>query len=210
MSKTTNDFIENLFNNIDLIKPDDIPDIDLYMDQVTTFMENHLGRLKRFDEDKILTKTMINNYAKNDLLPAPEKKKYSKDHILLLTFIYYFKSFLTIGDIKTLLSSLTERYFHSRETINIETIYSELLRQFPSLFEEFKKDAAEKEKLADSCLNGTAKDDEYLRKLFFISLLGIDVYMKKQFIETMIDSLNPPANQKDLKKSVKEKEHKDA
>lgn len=45
------------------------------MDQVTTFMDEQLEACKRYEDDKILTKTMINNYAKNNLLPAPEKKK---------------------------------------------------------------------------------------------------------------------------------------
>lgn len=78
-------------SRIDYINPDDIPNIDLYMDQVTTFMDAQLKSSKRYPEDKILTKTMINNYAKNDLLPAPVKKRYSKEHLLLLIFIYYFK-----------------------------------------------------------------------------------------------------------------------
>ena len=79
---------------IDYIKPREIPNIDLYMDQVTTFMEEHLKASKRYPDDKILTKTMINNYAKNRLLPAPEKKKYSKEHMLLLIYIYYYKGCL--------------------------------------------------------------------------------------------------------------------
>ena len=96
-------------DRIDYIKPSDIPGIDLYMDQLTTFMTEQLESSKRLPEDKILTKTMINNYAKNQLLPPPEKKKYSKEHILLLIFIYYFKSFLSISDIQSLLSPLTDK-----------------------------------------------------------------------------------------------------
>ena len=65
-----------------------IPSIDLYMDQITTFMEEQLTPTKRYADDKILTKTMINNYAKNELIPPPIKKKYCKEHILLLTFIF--------------------------------------------------------------------------------------------------------------------------
>ena len=92
---------------IDFVKSDDIPNIDLYMDQVTSFMENKLQATKRYPDDKILTKTMINNYAKNDLLPPPVKKKYSKEHLMVLTFIYYFKSILSISDIEKLLSPIT-------------------------------------------------------------------------------------------------------
>ena len=91
-----------MIKNLDYIKPDAIPNIDLYMDQVTTFMDANLEHSKRYEEDKILTKTMINNYAKNNLLPPPVKKKYSKEHILLLIFIYYLKSILSISDIQTL------------------------------------------------------------------------------------------------------------
>ena len=88
-----NSILESV-SRIDYIKPEDIPNIDLYMDQVTTFMEEQLVSTKRYEEDKILTKTMINNYAKNKLLPPPEKKRYSKEHVLMLIFIYYFKNIL--------------------------------------------------------------------------------------------------------------------
>ena len=81
-------------SRIDYIKLEDIPNIELYMDQVTTFMEEQLASTKRYEDDKILTKTMINNYAKNKLLPPPEKKRYSREHILMLIFIYYFKNIL--------------------------------------------------------------------------------------------------------------------
>ena len=101
--KTNDERIQDILNHLDTlsyIRPEEIPGIDLYMDQVTTFMDEHLKDTKRYPEDKVLTKTMINNYAKNNLLPAPNKKKYSKEHILLLIFIYYFKNILSINDIE--------------------------------------------------------------------------------------------------------------
>ena len=101
-----NSILESI-SRIDYIKPEDLPNIDLYMDQVTTFMEKQLASTKRYPDDKILTKTMINNYAKNKLLPSPEKKRYSKEHLLMLIFIYYFKNILSISDIQALLSPIT-------------------------------------------------------------------------------------------------------
>lgn len=59
---------------LNYIKPGDVPNINLYMDQVTTFMYEHLHDTKRTTDDKVLTKTMINNYAKNNLLPSPVKR----------------------------------------------------------------------------------------------------------------------------------------
>ena len=82
MTIDNDDLLNSILSSLDRIEyisPDDIPNIDLYMDQVTTFMDNRLRPTSRYpEEDKILTKTMINNYAKNDLLPPPVKKKYSK------------------------------------------------------------------------------------------------------------------------------------
>ena len=69
MTIDTKDMLNSILSSIsqiDYIKPEDIPNIDLYMDQVTTFMEKNLSATKRYDEDKILTKTMINNYSKNN------------------------------------------------------------------------------------------------------------------------------------------------
>ena len=91
MTINTNDLLNSILESIskiDYVKSIDIPNIDLYMDQVTTFMDKQMASSKRYEEDKVLTKTMINNYAKNNLLPSPEKKKYTKEHLLVLTFIY--------------------------------------------------------------------------------------------------------------------------
>ena len=111
-------------DRIEYIRPDDIPNIDLYMDQVTTFMDDRLKSSARYPgRDKILTKTMINNYAKNDLLPPPIKKKYSKEHVLLLIFIYYFKGFMSISDIQTLLNPITEAFFQKQKGFNMEDLY---------------------------------------------------------------------------------------
>ena len=69
---------------LDYVLPEDLPNIELYMDQVTTFLEEQLKNTKRFEDDKIFTKTMINNYTKNHLLPPSNKKKYSRNHMILL------------------------------------------------------------------------------------------------------------------------------
>ena len=112
MKIDTNDILKSIFeslDHVDYIRPEEIPNIDLYMDQVTTFMDEHLSSTKRYGEDKILTKTMINNYSKNNLLPPSVKKKYSKEHVLLLILIYYFKNILSIKDIETILAPLRRR-----------------------------------------------------------------------------------------------------
>ena len=71
---------------------------------------------------------MINNYAKNKLLPPPEKKRYSREHLLMLIFIYYFKNILSISDIQTLLGPITDKYFKSMTEKDMTYIYQEVFQ----------------------------------------------------------------------------------
>lgn len=174
---------------LDYIIPEDIPAIELYMDQVTTFMDQQLGQNKRSEEDKVLTKTMINNYTKNDILPPPVKKKYSKNHIVLLIYIYYLKNFLPINDIKSLLIPMINQYFEADETADISllSIYSDIfeLEKIENAFIE--KSLYTAHRLADTKFD--AKEEPYLHALAYISILSYDIYAKKQLIETLIDKI---------------------
>ena len=167
------------FNRIDYVKPEDIPNIDLYMDQVTTFMDSQLATSKRHEDDKILTKTMINNYAKNDLLPPPEKKKYSKEHVLTLIFIYYFKSILSISDIQSILNPITDKYFGKNSSeMSLEDIYKEVFC------------LEHQETLNMKTFEGMEGEDaELLRTFSFICMLSYDVYLKKTIIERIVDQM---------------------
>ena len=152
--KTNEELIEDLLTKLkklNYIHTNDIPDIDLYMDQVTTFMEQHLSIGKRYEDDKVLTKTMINNYAKNNLLPPPVKKKYSKDHLILLAFIYYFKGFLSIGDIQVLLAPLSEKYFTEDHDL-LDKIYTEIVRTEKERLSELLKEVEKSFELSRSPL----------------------------------------------------------
>lgn len=186
-------------SGIGYIKPEDIPNIDLYMDQVTTFMEEQLAHSKRYQEDKILTKTMINNYAKNNLLPSPVKKRYSKEHLLVLIFIYYFKNILSINDIQTLLNPITDKYFKSQEKLDLASIYEEVFSMEKEQIEVLKKELLKNYQTAQNTFTDAPEDEQDFLKLFsFICLLSFDVYMKKTIIEQMIDSLreNDPKKKK--------------
>lgn len=177
-------------SGMDYIKPEDLPNIDLYMDQVTTFMEDQLASTKRHKDDKILTKTMINNYAKNDLLPPPVKKKYSKEHVLLLIFIYYYKGIIPMNEIQTLLKPLTDRYFQNGQVFDLESVYKEVVVLEKEQLEDLKKDVVEKFRRAeDSFTEVTGEEQEFLQKFALICLLSFDVYMKKMIVEQLVADL---------------------
>ena len=180
----------DMLRKIDYIKPGEIPNIDLYMDQVTTFMDKHLESSKRYSEDKLLTKTMINNYTKNNLLPPPEKKKYSKDHMFLLIFIYYLKNILSITDIKSILEPLSEAFYNDKEEdINLEGIYKQIFALEKEQAGPLAKDVIRKYEKAQNSFSNVQNEEEreYLHRFAFICMLSFDVYMKKQMIEAMID-----------------------
>ncbi|MDE6965304.1 MAG: DUF1836 domain-containing protein [Lachnospiraceae bacterium] len=197
------DLLNSIIDSLDRIRHislDDIPNIDLYMDQVTTFMESRLRSATRNpEEDKILTKTMINNYAKNNLLPPPVKKKYSKEHILLLIFIYYYKGILSIGDIQTLLGPLTQKYFHTANPeLNLGTIYEEVFSLEKDAIAELQKDIEKKFSTSRETFKDVPETDKEILQLFsFISMLSYDVYVKKLLIEKMIDSFKTATSKKD-------------
>ena len=179
-------------DRIDYIKAADIPNIDLYMDQVTTFMESRLKNTTRNPGvDKVLTKTMINNYAKNDLLPPPDKKKYSREHMYVLLFIYYFKNILSINDIDVALKPIKERYFgedKDNKPYSVEDIYEAIRKTAEGLTDSIKEDLLETYHTATEIFPDAGGDDEEMLTMFsFITLLVLDVYIKKLLIEKLID-----------------------
>src|SRR3954454_21788838 len=98
---------------------DEIPNIDLYMDQVIQLFENKFKDSKRNDEEKVLTKTMINNYAKGKLIFPIKNKRYSKEHLILMSLIYQLKGALSINDIQVTLDGMNKRIIN--EDIKLES-----------------------------------------------------------------------------------------
>ncbi|HHT97241.1 MAG TPA: DUF1836 domain-containing protein [Clostridiales bacterium] len=194
--------------NIKYIMPQDIPNIDLYMDQVTTFMDEKLKSSKRYSEDKLLTKTMINNYTKNELLPPPNKKKYSKEHLFLLIFIYYFKTILSINDIKALFEPLVEKYFDDNPVVNLEEIYTEIFVLEQEQVDSLTKDLIRKMLKAKESFSTVEneEDKDFLSMFSFICMLSFDIYMKKQILEKMIDNLIKPEKNDTGKKDTPKKD----
>lgn len=196
---------------IDNIKIEELPNIDLYMDQLTTFMDGRLLKTTRHPgEDKILTKTMINNYAKNDLLPPPIRKKYSRDHVILLLFIYYYKSILSINDIQTLLEPIKEK-FHISEDENwtLADIYKEIYEMEDEHLNSFRDDIIKNYEKSQSTFESAPEDEKDKFQMFaFISLLSYDVFLKKLIIEKMLD--NAAMSGKSEEEMAKnDKKHKD-
>ncbi|MCR5325043.1 MAG: DUF1836 domain-containing protein [Lachnospiraceae bacterium] len=187
-----NEYIESIIaklRSINYVQPGEVPNIELYMDQVTKFMDEYLESSKRFSDDKLLTKTMINNYTKNDLLPSPEKKKYTKDHMYMLLFIYYLKNILSISDTKAILKPLTENFFNKKEGIGFEDIYKGIFDIEKDQAGIITRDVIRKLEKSLSCFDDVEDPEQkkLLQQFSFIAMLCFDVYMKKQMIGLLVD-----------------------
>jgi len=107
------EYIKNVvdeFVNGPQTKIDDFPEFELYMDQALTYMNQKLSVFKKDKKDVVMTKTMVNNYTKHKLLPAPINKKYTKDHLILLNMIYYLKRSFQMDEIRKLMKPLIDNY----------------------------------------------------------------------------------------------------
>ena len=180
--------------------PEEIPKIDLYMDQVLTFMTERLKRTARkSDADKLLTKTMINNYVKNKVMIPPVKKKYGRDHILLLMVIYYMKSFLSIDDIRKIVGPVSDKYARPttksveelvgrKHRYSMTDVYTEI---FKYVAEDVERFPAEVGRILDETENAfieaPEEDREMLRRFNVICQLSADIYLRKLLIEKLLD-----------------------
>lgn len=193
----SDEIIKSVLNEVQNFNINDLPNIDLYMDQVTTYLNNKFSATKRYTEDKLLTKTMINNYAKSRLLPSPEKKKYSKDHIIVLTMIYFFKNVISINDVTKILTPMIDNYFHNEDT-PLEDIINNFLEYVHSqnLSDPILTEINNSEDIFDN-ISVNPDDKEYLHTVGLITRLSYDMFVRKLMIEKLIDSL--PDNQEPKK-----------
>lgn len=109
--------LDTMIMKIHIPRWNELPEIDLYLDQVVNYLEKYLKQYSTNRDDKIITKTMINNYVKQGILPAPEKKKYNKTHLAYLMVICVLKQVYSISDIGKLIS-LTIQYFEISKAYN--------------------------------------------------------------------------------------------
>lgn len=194
------------FEKVDYVHSKDIPNISLYMDQVTTFMDDNLGCLKRREDDKILTKTMINNYSKNQILPPPIKKKYTHDHMIMLIFIYYFKHVLSITDIQKLLSPIKDM-LEDDSDFCLEEFYDTLLSVQKDEYKLFQEHVENTIKVATNAFkDSNSKNKDVLELFNIIHLLTVQATAQKYLAEKLIDRFFQP--KPDQSKDNKAKDNK--
>lgn len=164
----------------------DIPKIELYIDQVIQLFEEIFQDTKRNSDEKILTKTMINNYAKGKLFYSIPNKKYSRNHIMLISLIYQMKSVLSINDVKQVLEGINEKAM--QKEWDLENFYAgflELQQSNVEIFKDmFRKQSEEAEHQADGL-----GDVEELEEVLLIASLVHTSNLYRRAAEKMVDEL---------------------
>ena len=167
----------------------EIPCVDLYMDQVTTFFNEKFGSLKRNDEDKILTKTMINNYTKGKVLMPAKNKKYTNEHMILLTLIYHLKQTISINDINTVFDPIIDAKAPKGTSLSLEDLYNNFLDIKQVQNQDFAKDMDKDAEFIKDKIKEMGKDNEELIGLILMVLLLINkANMEKRMAEKLIDN----------------------
>jgi len=168
---------------------DDIPDLNLYMDQVIQLFERQFADTKRNEDEKVLTKTMINNYAKGKLFFHVENKKYTKEHLILISMIYQMKGALSISDVKTTLDKMNEKVTDD-DAFDLQEFYECYLQMVENSAEKFKVDLqAHYNELTKEIRKLEDRDEDYLEQLLLIALFTNMSNYYRRAAEKMVDEI---------------------
>ncbi|MBE7105371.1 DUF1836 domain-containing protein [Bacillus cereus] len=167
------------------IKLEDIPNVDLYVDQVVQLFENTYADTTRTDNEKVLTKTMINNYAKGKLFIPIKNKKYSKEHMILISLIYQLKGALSINDIKSSLENINAPLIND-DTFELNTLYKDYLFLTETNVESFKQDVNNRVKEVNEV---SSLEDPKLEKFLLLTSFVTMSNMYRRLAEKLVDDL---------------------
>ncbi|UOE94970.1 DUF1836 domain-containing protein [Alkalihalobacillus sp. LMS39] len=183
--------LEEIFKQFqmdDKLLLEDMPNIDLYMDQVIQLFENKFGHSKRYKDDKVLTKTMINNYAKGKLFFPIKNKKYSKEHLILISLIYQLKGGLSINDIRDTFEQTNENI--EKDALDIESFYQSYVSVTSNNAERFKQDLEERIKEVEKEVDSFSEEEKvYLEKVLLITSLIHMSNLFRRAAEKVVDDI---------------------
>lgn len=168
--------------DVDLVDPRDIPKIDLYMEQVTSFLEQEMGESFRFHDECVFTGTMINNYTKAGVLPRPSNKRYSRRHVLTLIFIYLLKQNLSIPEIKRFTGFIEDQD-------KLEHMYNLFRELLGDCVQKYVSYIDEKLDMIDRKFEEHGIDDDEMKALTFISLISFDATINTKLSSRVLDLL---------------------
>lgn len=193
-----------------LIDPDSIPDIDLYIDQVETYFKNQTSDIDSETVKRFLTKTMINNYAKHNMIPRPDGKKYTADHIMMIAMVGYLKGIFKMEEIEYLMRPLVDNYNSDfDDSIDPGVIYRTACETNADFAEHMSEEIDNNMTTIKKIFQNNELDDGRLEAFTLILSLAMRADMEKYIAERLIEKyFIEPANEKPVKTQKQPKPEK--
>ncbi len=158
---------------------DALPDIDLYMDQIITYLERQMAVYMQSPEEKPITPAMINNYVKSEVIPRPQQKKYTREHLVYLMAILNLKQVLSLSDISRLIA-----YKNAGEPIQ------DLLSEFNSIQQETVQSATARMRQVLSRLEEPQSSEEVEKELAQLALkLSLEANTNRILAKRLLDEI---------------------
>lgn len=163
-----------------LLSSGDIPKIDLYMEQVTSLLEQEMRPSLRRKDESVFTNTMINNYSKEGVLPRPENKRYNRRHIITLIYIFLLKQNLPMPEIKRFTS-------HIENTEQLDNMYGIFYDLVGGYEKAYRKDIEEKLSRIEHQCKDQGVTDESSIALTLIALLSFEAALNTMLSSQLLD-----------------------
>lgn len=193
IKKTLENWLNQL-NSFSFKNYEELPDIELYMDQVVTFLEKQSSIFQTSSLDKQITSSMINNYVKGEVIQAPISKRYNREHLAAVEQVMTLKQVLTIAEIKQILD----------KNYNKAVEKADIFNTFNTLNNDKKSQAVEQ---AFKQLNNIDDNDTYgLMKLALDFALSANAYIniaKRILFLTRVYEFENTENEKEKEKEKK-------
>lgn len=172
------------------IQPEEIPDLEIYMDQLTTYLDKRLSFYSREAEAPFITRSMVNNYSKARLLPPPVSKRYSRIHMMVLSLICQLKRLFTIQDLGRLLAPVSQE----KQTEGLYRLFLEAQREVFARTPEMTR-----ELLAPRDEEGDGLEE----KSALVVQLAVRAQRDLLLAERILDTMETPAEQERREKKRK-------
>lgn len=174
---------------------DQLPDIELYMEQLLTYLERESKVLQKNQNDKQITSSMINNYVKHKIVQAPKLKKYSREQLSLLNELIYLKQVLSLPEIKQILDieykDLEYKVEYNKYLDINNNSFNEAIKETKNSLKSCKEN--DEKDLTDLALKLAAKANAYStvskRILYLLKLLAHVKEQNEQYKQTSIEDI---------------------
>lgn len=201
IKKISEEFIEN-----SIIPPSDFPNMELYSDQVVSFINSELSLYGK-DGGEVLTKTMLSNYVKSNLIPPPVKKKYNREQVIMLEMILCLKNAFKMDDIKTLMKPFVES---TQSNFDEQIEFSEIYEKLEPLYKKKREEQAEElikdiDVIKDSLRDSGIDDDDMTEMFLYIMIIAMKIDTAKFIGKTLIREYYGNDDDKKAKKNKKSK-----